>query len=411
MSHGFTTTILHSDLASPIEHYAVHKPMHTAVAYGYPDARDLAKVFKGDTPGYTYGRQGNPTATALEAKISQMEDGVATACFSTGMAAIAATFVALLRAGDHVVSSAFLFGNTNSLFGSFDALGCEVSFVDATDAENVARALTPRTRLVFVETIANPRTQVADLARIGKLCAERGLLYVVDNTLTTPYLYRPKRHQAALVINSLTKHIGGHGNALGGAVTDTGIFDWSRYPNIHESYKGAQPALWGVLQIRKKGLRDMGGTLAAEPAHRIATGAETLALRMERCCDNALQLARYLSGHRGVKRVYYPGLEDHPQHRLAGELFKRYGALMSIELADGIDCFDFLNRLQVVISSSHLGDNRTLAIPIAHTIYWEMGPQRRAEMGIADSLIRLAVGIEDLDDLIGDFGQALGAGG
>jgi O-acetylhomoserine (thiol)-lyase len=411
MSHGFTTTILRSDLASPIEHYSVHKPMHTAVAYGYPDARDLAKVFKGDMPGYTYGRQGNPTATALEAKISRMEDGVATACFSTGMAAIAASFLALLRAGDHVVSSAFLFGNTNSLFGSFEALGCEVSFVDATDAENVARALTPRTRLVFVETIANPRTQVADLARIGELCAERGLLYVVDNTLTTPYLYRPKRHQAALVINSLTKHIGGHGNALGGAVTDTGIFDWSRYPNIHESYKSAQPALWGVLQIRKKGLRDAGATLAAEPAHRIATGAETLALRMERCCDNALQLARYLSGHRGVKRVYYPGLEDHPQHRLARELFKRYGALMSIELADGIDCFDFLNRLRVVISSSHLGDNRTLAIPIAHTIYWEMGPQRRAEMGIADSLIRLAVGIEDLDDLIGDFAQALGAVG
>jgi len=408
MSHGFTTTILHSDLASPIEHYSVHKPMHMAVAYGYPDARDLAKVFKGDMPGYTYGRQGNPTAAALEAKLSQMEDGVATACFSTGMAAIAATFLALLRAGDHVVSSAFLFGNTNSLFGSFDALGCEVSFVDATDAENVARALTPRTRLVFVETIANPRTQVADLARIGELCAERGLLYVVDNTLTTPYLYRPKRHKATLVINSLTKHIGGHGNALGGAVTDTGIFDWSRYPNIQESYKSAQRALWGVLQIRKKGLRDAGATLAAEPAHRIATGAETLALRMERCCDNALQLARYLSGHRGVKRVYYPGLEDHPQHRLASELFKRYGALMSIELADGIDCFDFLNRLKVVISSSHLGDNRTLAIPIAHTIYWEMGPQRRAEMGIADSLIRLAVGIEDLDDLIGDFAQALG---
>jgi O-acetylhomoserine (thiol)-lyase len=281
-----------------------------------------------------------------------------------------------------------------------------VSFVDATDAQNVARALTPRTRLVFVETIANPRTQVADLARIGELCAERGLLYVVDNTLTTPYLYRPKRHKAALVINSLTKHIGGHGNALGGAVTDTGVFDWSRYPNIHESYKSAQPALWGVLQIRKKGLRDGGGTLAAEPAHRIATGAETLALRMERCCDNALQLARYLSGHRGVKRVYYPGLEDHPQHRLAGELFRRYGALMSIELADGVDCFDFLNRLQVVISSSHLGDNRTLAIPIAHTIYWEMGPQRRAEMGIADSLIRLAVGIEDLEDLTRDFAQA-----
>ncbi len=408
MKNGFTTTILHADLDSPIEHFAVHKPMHTAVAYGYADSRELAKVFKGEQSGYVYGRQGNPTTAALEAKISKMEEGIATACFSTGMAAIAATFVALLRAGDHVISSSFLFGNTNSLFGTLDTLGIEISYVDATDVNNVAKAIRPNTRLVFVETIANPRTQVADLARIGELCAGHGLLYVVDNTMTSPYLYLPKRHKAGLIINSLTKYIGGHGNALGGAVTDTGLYDWTRFPNIYDNYKKTQTALWGILQIRKKGLRDIGSTLAAEPAHRIAAGAETLALRMEKSSDNALQLARFLAVHPKVTKVYYPGLDDHPQHGLSKEFFKTYGALMSVELADGIDCFDFLNRLQLVISSSHLGDNRTLAIPIAHTIYWEMGPQRRAEMGIADALIRLSIGIEDLDDLIGDFRQALG---
>jgi len=191
-------------------------------------------------------------------------------------------------------------------------------------------------------------------------------------------------------------------------VTDTGLFDWTRFPNIYASYTNAKPALWGIQQIRKKGLRDAGGTLAAEPAHRIATGAETLALRMQKASDNSMALARFLAGQVKVTKVYYPGLEDHPQHARAKALFKAYGALMSIELADGIDCFDFLNRLKLVISSSHLGDNRTLAIPVAHTIYWEMGPERRAEMGIADSLIRLSIGIEDLDDLIGDFRQALG---
>ncbi len=407
MSSGFTTTILHSDLESPIEHFSVHKPMHVAAAFGYEDARDLARVFKGEMPGYSYGRQGNPTTTALEAKISKMEDGIATASFSTGMAAISAVFIALLRAGDHVVSSSFLFGNTNSLFGTLNALGCEISFVDPTDVQSVARAVRPATRMVFVETIANPRTQIADLARIGELCARLGLLYVVDNTMTSPYLYRPKTHQAGLVINSLSKSISGHGNALGGAVTDTGCFDWTRFANIYDSYKNLKPANWGIQQIRKKGLRDVGSTLAAEPAHRIATGAETLALRMDKACDNALQLARFLAAHPKVTRVYYPGLEDHPQHALAKTHFKAYGALMSIELAEGIDCFDFLNRMQLVISSRHLGDNRTLAIPVAHTIYWEMGPQRRAEMGIADSLIRLSIGIEDLDDLIGDFKQAL----
>ena len=407
MKTGFTTSILHSDLESPIEHFSVHKPQHIAVAFGYPDARDLAKVFKGEMPGYSYGRQGNPTTTALEVKVSKMEDGIATVCFSTGMAAIAATFIALLRAGDHVVSSSFLFGNTNSLFGTFNTLGCEISFVDATSVDNVARAIQPNTRLVFVETIANPRTQIADLARIGELCTSRGLVYFVDNTMTSPYLFQPKQTHASLVINSLTKCIGGHGNALGGAVTDTGLFDWTRFSNIYDSYKNTNPAMWAILQIRKKGLRDVGSTLAAEVAHRLAMGAETLALRMEKCSDNALQLARFLAEHPKVAKVYYPGLADHPEHRLAGELFKTYGALMSIELADGIDCFDFLNRLKLVISSSHLGDNRTLAIPVAHTIYWEMGPERRAEMGIVDSLIRLSIGIEDLDDLTGDFEQAL----
>ena len=407
MGKGFTTTILHSDLEAPIEHNSVHKPMHAAVAFGYPDARDLAKVFKGELAGYAYGRQGNPTTAALESKVSKMEEGVATACFSTGMAAIASAFLALLRGGDHVVSSSFLFGNTNSLFGTFGTQGFDISFVDATDVANVARALRPNTRMVFVETIANPRTQVADLARIGELCATRGVLYFVDNTMTSPYLFRPKRVQAGLVINSLTKYIGGHGNALGGAVTDTGLFDWTRYPNIYDNYKSAAPALWGIQQIRKKGLRDVGATLAADVAHRLATGAETLALRMERACGNALALAQVLAKHRAVARVYYPGLENHPQHRIAGELFRHYGALLGFELADGTDCFEFLNRLKLVIKSSHLGDNRTLAIPVAHTIYWEMGPARRAEMGIADSLIRLSIGIEDIDDLIGDFWQAL----
>ncbi|MCC7486099.1 MAG: cystathionine gamma-synthase family protein [Burkholderiales bacterium] len=408
MNRGFTTAILHSDREAPIEHHSVLKPMHTAVAFGYPDSRDLVKVFKNEMPGYSYGRQGNPTTAALEAKVTRMEDGIATICFATGMAAIASTFAALLRAGDHVVSSSFLFGNTNSLLGTFGALGCEVSFVDATDAANVARAIRAETRLVFVETIANPRTQVADLERIGALCAAKGIVYFVDNTMTSPWLYRPKRHGASLVINSLTKCIGGHGNALGGAVTDTGLYDWTRFPNIHGSYKGANPANWCMLQIRKKGLRDVGATLAAEPAHRIAQGSETLALRMDRCCANALALARFLAAHPKVTRVFYPGLADHPQHRAATEWFRGAGGLLSFELADGIDCCDFLNRLELVISSSHLGDNRTLAIPIAQTIYWDMGAARRAEMGISESLIRVSVGIEDEADLIGDFRQALG---
>src|SRR5436305_15162724 len=322
---GFTTSILHSDRDAPIEHGSLHKPLHLSVAYGYRDARELAAVFQGRAQGYAYGRQGNPTTAALEQKINRMEDGVATACFSTGMAAIGAILLALLREGDQVVSSEFLFGNTNSMFATLATQGLGVAFVDATDARAVEAALTPATRLVFVETIANPRTQIADLKRIGELCAARGLIYVVDNTMTSPYLFRPKAVGASLIVNALTKYIGGHGNALGGAVTDTGRFDWTRFSNSHDVYKGPKPALWGITQIRKKGLRDWGGTLSPEQAHHLAVGAETLALRMERACANALALSRFLEGHASVQAVYYPGLESHAQHALAGELFSHYG--------------------------------------------------------------------------------------
>jgi O-acetylhomoserine (thiol)-lyase len=404
---GFTTSILHSDREAVIEHGALHKPLHTSVAFGYKDAHDLAAVFQGRQAGYAYGRQGNPTAAALEAKVNAMEDGVATVCFATGMAAIAAALLALLKAGDHVVASHYLFGNTNSLFATLAAHGMPVTFVDATDAAAVERAITPATRLVFVETIANPRTQIADLARIGTVCAARHLIYVVDNTMTSPWLFQPKAVGASLVVNALTKYIGGHGNALAGSITDTGCFDWTRFPNILDNYKTAKPALWGMTQIRKKGLRDFGATLAAEQAHHIAVGAETLALRLERQCANAQALAEFLAGHAGVGKVYYPGLASHPQHALAGSLFRGYGALLSFELVDGVDLFAMMNRLAVVVLSSNLGDNRTLAIPVAHTIFWEMGPARRAEMGIADSLIRVSVGIEDAADLMGDFAQAL----
>jgi len=407
MSRGLTTQLLHADRLAGVEHGATHKPLHTSAAFGYASAADLAAVFQGDKSGHIYARQGNPTTQALEQKVTLLEGGVGTACFATGMAAIASTFIALLKRDDHIVASRFLFGNTSSLLQTLEALGCTVSLVDATAVAEVAQAIRPETRLVFVETIANPRTQVADLEGIGRLCAERGLLYVVDNTMTTPYLFRPSTVGAGLVINSLSKSISGHGNALGGAVTDTGLFDWTGYPNIQASYKKGTAKTWGLLQIRKKGLRDMGAALGAEAAHRIATGAETLTLRMDRACDNALRLSTWLATQPAVSAVYYPGLESHAQNARAKRLFRAFGALLSFELHEGRACFAFLDALELVIKSSHLGDNRTLAIPVAQTIFWEMGLERRQRMGIGESLIRISVGIEDFADLQADFVQAL----
>jgi O-acetylhomoserine (thiol)-lyase len=404
---GFTTTILHSDRLTKPGHGAMHQPIHTSVAYGYDDVQDLVDVFQNKTKGYAYSRQGSPTVTALEHKVTQMEKGVSTIAFSTGMAAIAATFTALIRKTDHIIASSYLFGNSRSIFQTFIEMGLNFTFVDPTSVDHVREAIKENTRMVFLETIANPATQIADLTKIGDLCQEKGLLYVVDNTMTSPYLFNPADVKATHVINSLTKYIGGHGNALGGSITDTGLFNWENFPNIYDVYKKGDPKTWGMAQIRKKGLRDAGGTLSPEAAHSISVGSETLALRMERSSSNAQTLANYLDAHPLIKKVFYPGLKQHPQHALATELFAKYGSLMSIELDESVDCFGFLNKLQLVVKSSNLGDTRTLAIPVAQTIYNELGPEKRAEMGISDFMVRLSIGIEDIEDLLDDFKGAL----
>ena len=405
---GFTTAIVHSNRLSGVEHGAIHKPIHTSVQYGFDRVEDLVGVFQGTIKGgFNYARQGTPTTAALETLITGMEQGLGTVCFATGMAAITATFLTLLKSGDHLITSQFVFGNTNSVLGTLTRLGITVTMVDASDSAQVAAAIQPNTRLVFVETIANPGTQIPDLAGIGALCKSRGLLYVVDNTVSSPTLFRPKTVGAGLVINSLTKTVAGHGSALGGAVTDTGTFDWSTYPNILDSYRKGDAAQWGLLQIKKKGLRDMGASLSSEHAHQISLGAETLALRVERSSATALALAHFLEGHPAIARVFYPMLASHPQHAIAKTHFSAGSWLLSFELRDASDCFAFINRLQLPIKATGLGDTRTLIIPVAPTIFWEAGAEMRAVMGIADGLIRLSVGLEDSADLVADFEQAL----
>jgi len=405
----FTTGLVHADRRGGVEHGSVHKPIHTAVQFGFERTEDLIGVFQGTLKNaFSYGRQGTPTMAALEAKITMLEQGVGSVCFSTGMAALSAVFLTLLRAGDHLVSSRYVFGNTNSLFGTLQDLGVAVDKVDACSVDAVRAALRPNTRMVFVETVANPGTQVPDLEAIGQLCRERGLLYVVDNTITSPALFRPKTVGAGLVVNSLTKTIGGHGAALGGAVTDTGSFDWAGYPGISTSYRGLAPVQQGLQQLRKKGLRDMGGTLAPEQAHRIALGAETLALRVAQTSATALTLARFLEAHPAIAAVRYPMLESHPQHAMARRLFGAGSWLLAFELRDSARMSAVLDRLRLAIKATGLGDNRTLVIPVAPTIFHEAGPAVRAEMGIADGLVRVSVGLESAEALMGDFGQALG---
>lgn len=408
-SRALSTDNVHSDRRFGVEHGGLHKPIHTSVQYGFDRVEDLIGAFQGTYKGgYQYARQGTPTTAALESKITALEGGVGTVCFATGMGAIAATLLSLLRAGDHLVASRYIFGNTNSLLGTAEGLGIAVDKVDACSAEAVAAAIRPETRMVFVETIANPRTQVADLEGIGQLCRERGILYVVDNTITSPALFRPRSVDASLVINSLTKTIAGHGEALGGAVTDTGLFDWASYPNLFPPYRKGDPKGWGLLQIRKKGLRDMGGTMSSDQAHRISIGSETLSLRVKQASGTALNLARWLEQHPKIEAVHYPWLPSHAEHERAKRLFSAGSWLLSFELRDPSSMIDVLNRLVLPIKSTGLGDTRTLIIPVAPTIFWEAGVETRKAMGIAEGLIRVSVGLEEEADLIADFERALG---
>ncbi|MFT4191710.1 MAG: cystathionine gamma-synthase family protein [Comamonas sp.] len=404
----FTTALVHADRHFGVEHGGLHKPIHTSTQYGFDKVEDLIGVFQGTLKGaYSYSRQGTPTTAALESKLALLDEGVGAITFATGMAAITAIFTTLLKAGDHIVSSQFVFGNTNSLLGTLEGLGIATDKVDVTAVANVEAALRPNTRIVFVETLANPATQIADLEAIGRLCRDRGILFVVDNTILSPWLFKPKAVGAGLVVHSLTKSMAGHGQALGGVVVDTGTFDWQGYPNIAEPYRKGDSRQWGLSQLRKKGLRDMGATLSAQHAHAISVGLETLALRMDRSSATALALAQMLEAHPAVGRVFYAGLASHPQHEAAARLFRSASWLLSFELRDAGDCLPFLNRLRLPIKSTGLGDTRTLVIPVAPTIFWEAGAEVRARMGIADGLVRVSVGLEDPADLLADFRQAL----
>lgn len=407
-AHHITTQLLHADRQAGVEHGGIHKPIHTSVQYGFESVQDLIGVFQGTLKGsYSYARQGTPTTAALEDKITRLEGGLGSICFATGMGAVTAVFLTLLRAGDHLIASKYVFGNTNSLFGTLRDLGVQISLVDACDAAAVQNAAQPNTRMVFVETIANPGTQIPDLENIGKVCVQNNWLYVVDNTVASAAVFQPKTVGAGLVINSLTKTIAGHGCALGGAVTDTGLFDWQNYPNIHTVYRNGKSSQWGLTQIRKKGLRDMGASLSSEQAHQISVGAETLALRMTQCSQTALALAQFLEGHPKVVKVNYPLLASHPQYERASRWFASGSWLLSFEMASTEAGLDLINRLQLPITATGMGDTRSLIIPVAPTIFWEAGAAIRAEMGIGDGLIRLSVGLEDPADLLADFAQAL----
>ena len=252
---GFTTQLVHNDRKSnKPEHGGVHTSASQSVLFNYDDAQDLVDVFQGKKAGHVYSRSSSGSVNALQDMLTSLDGGRGALCFSTGMAAISSTLFALLKTGDHIIVSKYLFGNTLSFVNTLINFGVHVSFVDVTDIRNVVEAYQPNTKMVYCESIANPVTQVSDLEAIGKFCEEKQVLFALDNTMTPAYLLDGKSVKASILLCSLTKYIGGHGNVLGGSVVDTGLFDWSNYENIRDEYRVADTQQWGLTQIKKLGL-------------------------------------------------------------------------------------------------------------------------------------------------------------
>jgi len=409
-SPNIETLLLHGVPPPDRESGATIPPIFQSSAFGYPSAEALEAVFAGREAGYVYTRINNPTVDHFERRLNRLEGGIGAMACASGMAAITATILALAEAGDELVSSNSIFGGTYSLFqDTLSRCGIRTRFVEATDLDAYRGALRDRTKLIFVETIGNPKLDVPDIAALGRLAREYGIALVVDNTVTTPIVVRPKELGADIVVHSASKFISGQGHAIGGVIVDCGTCDWSnpRYEILRPFYRRVQQfALLAAL--RNQVARNLGGCLAPFNAFLLSMGLETLGVRMERHCANAAEVAAFLAAHPKVEGISYPGLETHPDHHLANRQFSgRYGALVTLRLGTKERCFRFINRLRLVKNLANLGDTRTLVIHPASTLCRDLNAAERLAMGVTDDLVRLSVGIEDPADILDDLSRSL----
>ena len=385
-------------------------PIHQTTAFAYETAEGLSNAFSGRGPGYIYSRIANPTSSAFERRLSEMEGGVGCLSCASGMAAIASVVMGLTRAGDHIVAANGIFGGTVSLLTkTLSRFGLRTTFVAAGDATAFRAALEPETRMIFVETITNPRMDVPDLQAIAEVAYEAGIPLVVDSTVTTPILVRPGECGADIVVHSVSKFINGHGNSIGGAIIDTGNFDWQNGPfdDIAELAKRAGKLAF-LAHLRMLIYRDLGCCPSPFNSFLHLTGIEGLALRMEAHCRNALALAEYLDAHPKVKWVNYPGLKSSPYYETAKRLFGgRFGGLLTFGLGSAESAFQLIDQLTLAQNLANVGDSRTLVIHPASTIFHEFASEDRAAMGVPDDLVRVSLGVESANDIIADFESAL----
>ncbi|MGN1031119.1 MAG: O-acetylhomoserine aminocarboxypropyltransferase/cysteine synthase family protein [Butyricicoccaceae bacterium] len=399
------TKLLHGAFSGDQATGATQIPVYLSSAFGHGSAEELENIFHNKAQGFSYTRIGNPTVASFEARMTELEGGIGTVAFASGMAAISSLLLSVLSAGDEIISSAGVFGGTLGLFADLKQFGITTRFVDAFSEQALDANINEHTRLIFAETIGNPKLDVTDVPKLAEMAHARGLLLVMDNTTVTPYLAQVLALGADVVVNSTSKYINGSSTAISGTVTDSGRADWSRFPAMQDWKKFGPYAL--TARLRKKSLMDMGACLSPMNAFLNSVGMETLALRMERQCDNALKLARTLEQLDGVAGVNYPGLTDSPWHETAKEILDGYGAILTFRLGTRERAFAVIDGLKYAINITNIGDVRTLVVHPESTIYAAVPPEELSRAGVTPDMIRVSVGIEDIEDLIEDFTQAI----
>lgn len=402
---GFSTYAVHgSRSAAGDAHGALRSPVYDSVAFEHESAESINLAFSGRRPAHSYSRITNPTVEEFENRIKLLSGGRAVIAVSSGMAAISNIILTLAASGTNIITSKHLFGNTLSLFEkTLRPWGLETRYVSMAAPLEVAAAIDDRTRAVFLETITNPQLEVADINAIAQITSARGVPLIVDNTVTTPYLFRSGDFGANIEVLSSTKYISGGATSIGGLIIDNGNFDWSRSARLEEwAGKLGPMALLGAL--RREVYRNVGACLAPHHAYLHSLGLETMSLRIEKSCANALAVARFLQQHEKVTAVNYPGLDTSPYHAIAAKQFKnRYGGILTFDLQSREACFAFINRLDLLRRASNVNDNKTLILHPASTIFCEYTEKQLEEMNIRQTMIRLSVGIEDVDDIVQDL--------
>lgn len=404
---GFTTRALHVPKAKRDVHGALRTPVYDNAAFEFENSDEIAQVSLGRALGHVYSRSSNPTVEDLEQRLKNLTGALGVLALGSGMAAISTAILTLARAGDNVVTTDRLFGHTLSLFQkTLPSFGIEVRFVDVMDSLAVEHACDETTKLLFLETISNPQLQVADLEALSKVVHAKGIPLVVDTTMTPPYLLEAKRLGVDIEVLSSTKFISGGGTSVGGVLIDHGLFEWKSLPSLAPYYAKAGPMAF-LYKARKEVFQNLGPSLSPHNAYLQSLGLETMALRIERSCQNAQELAHWLLSIPQVKCVNHPSLPDSPFYAIAKRQFRYAGSILTFELESKEASYRFMDALKLIRRATNIHDNKSLILSPYHVIYALNSHEERLKLEISPAMMRLSVGIEEIEDLKEDILQAL----